>query len=38
MQNYGVPIISLLHYSWQNFHYSWFLIIFAAKGEKKWTT
>ena len=28
MQNYGVPIVLLLHYLWQYFHYSWFFYIF----------
>ncbi len=31
MQNYGIPIIQLLHNSRRNFHFSWFLIMFVEK-------
>lgn len=37
MQNYGVPIVLLLHYSGRNFHYSWFFVIFAGNERKNGT-
>ena len=35
MQNYGVPIVLLLHYLGQYFHYSWFFYIFILSIKKE---